>query len=124
MTNSRNLSAGGRSVLSFGKAARIAALLPLAAASLSITHSAPAAAQRNTAARDVPGIGNSIAEFYRSRGGAPLWFSPTAGPAPHQLLQLLNSSAADNLNPNRYRVRQLAKVVQAAARRKDRKSVV
>jgi len=113
----RNLGAERKSALSFGKAARLAALLPLAAATLSITHSAPAAAQRNAAPGQMPGIGNSIAEFYRSRGGAPLWFSPTAGPAPHQLLQLLNSAAADNLNPNRYRVRQLAKAVQAASRR-------
>ena len=100
----------------FGKSARLAALLPLAAASLAITHSAPAAAQRNAVVRDA-GLGSSIAQFYRTRGGAPLWFSPTAGPAPHQLMQLLNTAAADNLNPNRYRVRQLARAVQTASSR-------
>ena len=116
MTNLRNLGASWRSMPAFGKAARMAALLPLAAASLTITHSAPAAAQRNAAVRDA-GLSSSIAQFYRTRGGAPLWFSPTAGPAPHQLMQLLNTAAADNLNPNRYRVRQLARAVQAAASR-------
>ncbi|HEU5285777.1 MAG TPA: L,D-transpeptidase family protein [Sphingomicrobium sp.] len=119
MTTLRNLGAARRSTPGFGKAARIAALLPLAAATLSIAHSAPAAAQRDPAPRAVPGIGNDIAAFYRSRGGAPLWFSPTAGPAPHQLLQLLSTAAADNMNPNRYRVRQLAKAVQAAATRRN-----
>src|SRR4051794_204058 len=58
---------------------------------------------------------SAIADFYRSRGGAPLWFSPSAGNAARELVQLLASAQADNLNPNRYRVGNLAKAVSAAS---------
>jgi len=60
--------------------------------------------------------GGEIADFYRSRGGAPLWFSPSSAGAPQQLLQLLSSSQADNLNPRRYNVRGLSRAVQDAQR--------
>ena len=43
--------------------------------------------------------GAEIAAFYRSRGGAPLWFSPRSGAAAQQLVQLLATAQADNLNP-------------------------
>jgi len=36
----------------------------------------------------------AIAAFYRSRGGAPLWFSPRSGAAPQQLIQLLTTASA------------------------------
>ena len=55
-----------------------------------------------------------IAAFYRARGGAPLWFSPRSGAAAQQLLQLLSTAQADNLNPKRYNVRGLARAVQDA----------
>jgi cytochrome c556 len=70
VTNLRNLGTGSRSRLPLGKAVGLAAVLPFAAAALSVSHSAPAAAQRN-AARANPAIASSIAEFYRARGGAP-----------------------------------------------------
>jgi len=54
---------------------------------------------------------SEIAEFYRSRGGAPLWFSPAAGNAAPQLIQLLATSQADHLNPRRYNVRALSRAV-------------
>ncbi len=113
MTNMRNL--GRRSSPSPVKAARFAALLPLAAAVLSVSHSAPAAAQRNVARLD-PAIGSSIAEFYRSRGGAPLWFSPTSGASVQNLMLLLSTAQADGLNPNRYNIRGLSRVVRDASR--------
>src|SRR5687767_6592650 len=103
----RNL--GRRSSSSLGKAARFAALLPLAAAALSVGHSAPAAAQRHSVRQD-PAIAGSIAEFYRSRGGAPLWFSPTSGASVQNLMLLLSTAQADNLNPNRYNLRGLGRV--------------
>src|SRR3954451_24477778 len=59
-------------------------------------------------------FGGEIADFYRARGGAPLWFAPNAGPAAQQLLQLLASAQADNLNPRRYDVRGLARAAAAA----------
>ena len=82
--------------------------------SLAMVSSTPALAKASRPAASVPDIG-SIVAFYRARGGAPLWFGPTAGNAAPQLLQLLGTAWADNLNPNRYHVRALAKAVQAAA---------
>jgi murein L,D-transpeptidase YcbB/YkuD len=58
--------------------------------------------------------GGEIAAFYRSRGGGPLWFGPTSHGAAQQLVQLLATSYADNLNPRRYNVRALARAVQDA----------
>src|SRR5437870_132713 len=49
--------------------------------------------------------GGEIADFYRSRGGAPLWFAPRSGAAAQQLVQLLATAQADNLNPRRYNVK-------------------
>ncbi|MEP7131175.1 MAG: L,D-transpeptidase family protein [Sphingomicrobium sp.] len=60
--------------------------------------------------------GGQIAQFYRSRGGAPLWFSPRSGAAAQQLVQLLATARADNLNPRRYNVRALQRAVQDASR--------
>jgi len=71
---------------------------------------APASA-RSTAVSPIDG---EIADFYRSRGGAPLWFAPGAGNAASQLLQLLASSQADHLNPRRYDLRALERAVAEA----------
>jgi L,D-transpeptidase YcbB len=64
----------------------------------------------------VPDTGGAVADFYRSRGGASLWFSPRAGNAAQQLLMLLSTARADNLNPNRYNVKGVARALQAAQR--------
>ena len=84
------------------------ALAAVAVAAPIAIHIQPAAAQGVS--------GGEIADFYRSRGGAPLWFSPSSAGAPQQLLQLLSSSQADNLNPRRYNVRGLSRAVQDAQR--------
>src|SRR3954453_5055357 len=85
------------------------------AAALVLLSAAPAtpvaAGERGAGAVDA----GAIADFYRSRGGAPLWFSPSAGNAARELVQLLATAQADNLNPNRYRVGNLAKAVGAAS---------
>ena len=57
-----------------------------------------------------------VAAFYRARGGAPLWFGPSAGNAAQQLVQLLATAQADNLNPRRYNPRGLSRAVEAASR--------
>jgi murein L,D-transpeptidase YcbB/YkuD len=62
-----------------------------------------------------PVDGGEIAAFYRARGGAPLWFAPRSGAAAQQLLQLIATAQADNLNPRRYNVKALARAVQAAS---------
>jgi len=64
----------------------------------------------------VPDTGGAVADFYRSRGGASLWFSPRAGNAAQQLLMLLSTARADNLNPNRYNVKGVARALQAGQR--------
>ena len=57
----------------------------------------------------------AVASFYRSRGGAPLWFAPRSGAAAQQLVQLLSTASADNLDPRRYQPQRLARAVQAAS---------
>jgi murein L,D-transpeptidase YcbB/YkuD len=82
------------------------ALASAAVAAPLAMQSAPAAAQTID--------GGGIAAFYRARGGAPLWFGPRSGAAAQQLVQLLATSQADNLNPRRYNVRGLQRAVQDA----------
>jgi L,D-transpeptidase YcbB len=55
-----------------------------------------------------------IADFYRARGGAPLWFAPRSGLAAQQLVQLLATAQADHLNPRRYNVRGLQRAIADA----------
>jgi murein L,D-transpeptidase YcbB/YkuD len=55
-----------------------------------------------------------VAQFYRSRGGAPLWLAPGSAGATDQLIQLLASSQADRLNPRRYDVRGLQRAAMEA----------
>ena len=86
--------------VSLGFALAAVAAVPMA------THIQPAAAQ---------GVSDSeIADFYRSRGGAPLWLSPRSDGAAQQLIQLLSTAQADNLNPRRYNVRGLSRALQEA----------
>jgi len=61
-----------------------------------------------------PSFDGEIADFYRSRGGAPMWFAPTSRDAAQQLIQLLATAQADHLNPRRYNVRALASAAAAA----------
>jgi murein L,D-transpeptidase YcbB/YkuD len=96
-----------KTLLAFGAAAAaIAAALP------ATLGTGPAEA----AAVAAPSVGGDIAAFYRSRGGAPLWLSPTSGNAAQQLIQLLATAQADNLNPKRYNARALARVLGDAQR--------
>jgi murein L,D-transpeptidase YcbB/YkuD len=55
-----------------------------------------------------------ISDFYRSRGGRPLWFAPNAGPAAPALLQLLATAQADHLNPRRYNLRGVERAIADA----------
>src|SRR5205085_409812 len=59
---------------------------------------------------------SAVADFYRARGGAPLWFSPRSGNAAQQLLMLLTTARADNLNPSRYNAKGVARAIEAARR--------
>src|SRR4029453_10754700 len=91
----------------FGVAA--VAIIALAGpAAISVTPAEAAAASASYA--------SDVADFYRQRGGAPLWFSPKSGAAAQQLLGLLATAQADNLNPKRYDARRLARIVGDASR--------
>jgi len=89
----------------------VAASLALGAAALGI---APRPAETRAAAFAASDQ-SEITAFYRSRGGAPLWFAPRSGAAAAQLVQLLSTASADNLDPRRYNTRNLSRAVQAAS---------
>ena len=57
--------------------------------------------------------GQDISDFYRERGGRPLWFSEPGRPA-DVLIELLGSAQHDGLNPERYSVFALEGAVRAA----------
>ena len=84
-----------------------------AVAALALVVSGPTGTPPAAAAASSP-LDGEIAHFYRARGGAPLWFSPNAGAAAPQLIQLLATAQADRLNPRRYNVRALQRVVADA----------
>jgi len=93
-------------IISLGAAAAaLVATVPLA---LAVSSQAVAAA---------PSFGGEINAFYRSRGGASLWFGPNSGAAAQQLVQLLATAQADRLNPRRYNVKGLVRAVQDARSR-------
>ena len=118
MNDSRNFRAGDAGLGKSVRSMRVhipAMYRAAAAAALSLTLAAPATAPAAAAAAVQPMSAGSVADFYRARGGAPLWLAPGAGNAAQQLIQLMASARADNLNPKRYRVNALAKAVRAAS---------
>ena len=93
---------------------RAAVALATAAFGLGVlTPATAAAAQRSAVPTQAQA---SINDFYRARGGAPLWFAPNSGLAVRRLMDLMGTAQADNLNPNRYLTRGLTRAVRAASR--------
>src|SRR5437764_13255607 len=93
----RNLCTGLAPVHFFrklGAAATLAGLLAAAPVAPAVADPAPP----QPAA--VSPVGQSVADFYRARHGAPLWLSPAAGDAAQELVALLGSAALDGLDPN------------------------
>ena len=89
--------------------------------SAALLASAPAMAETAVAPRPpaaavaVPSAASqTVADFYKARNGAPLWFSPSAGDAEQQLVHLLSTANIDGLNPQKYFTPQLAAAIQAA----------
>jgi murein L,D-transpeptidase YcbB/YkuD len=82
--------------------------------------SAPAA---SVAAVSNPPAGQTVADFYRARKGAPLWLTPAAGDAAQQLIALLSSATIDGLDPQRYFTSQLVTNLQAARAKNKRKDI-
>jgi len=118
----RNWCTGRWPVHSFqSKGGPVAALFLGAAALL-----APGAANAQTApaaAMAPSSVGQTIADFYKARNGAPLWLTPAAGNAAEQLISLLSSASLDGLNPDKYHPAELQAEVQLARAKNKRKDV-
>ena len=104
---------GRRPVHFFRKSAKAAAALLLAAAPVSAALAAPLASA-NAESPQRQAVGQSVADFYRARGNAPLWLVPTAGDAAEQLIGLLRSASLDGLDPDHYHVAALEQALDAA----------
>ena len=99
-----------RTARGFSKISGVAAALLAVAAPLSF--SVPAQAQWSA---PQPAFGQDLQEFYAARRGAPLWFeNGQPSEAAGALLELLNSAETDGLNPDSYRLRDVAMAVRAA----------
>src|SRR5438874_2655892 len=79
---------------------------------------APAVAE---AAATTARSGDSVDDFYRARADKPLWLAPGSGKAAEELLDLLDSSRADGLKPDRYRTAPIDRLL-GAARAGERKA--
>jgi len=109
----RDTRAGTSPARIFLRLSGVAAALVLAAAPLPsfAATSTTAAAAQLTASH-----GAGVNDFYRARGGRPLWLAPQSGTSAQLMLGLLTSASADGLNPNRYQVRKIASALRAAGR--------
>ena len=116
MNSMRTLRAGTSPARIFSRFGGAAAALVLAAAPLPSFAATPAAAAGAAPLATSFDRGSAIADFYRARGGRPLWLAPHSGAAAQLMLGLLNSSSVDGLNPSRYQVRQVASALRAAQR--------
>ena len=113
MISMRDTRAGTSPARTFLRLSGVAAALVLAAAPLPsfAATSTTAAAAQLTASH-----GAGVNDFYRARGGRPLWLAPQSGTSAQLMLGLLTSASADGLNPNRYQVRKIASALRAAGR--------
>ena len=113
MISKRILRAGPVPARTYFKLSGVAAGIMLAAAPLPSLAATPAAARPAPLAASSSNAAG-IADFYRLRGGRPLWLAPQSGTAAQQMLGLLNSASVDGLDPNRYQVRQIADALRSA----------
>jgi len=67
--------------------------------------------------------GQGVADSYKARQDAPLWLAPQSGDAALKLLTLLNTSSIDGLNPAKYNVPELQKLLDRARAKNKRKDV-
>jgi murein L,D-transpeptidase YcbB/YkuD len=89
-------------VHSFRKTGNLAAALALAAAPLSLALPSSAYAETAAVAAAPAHQYQSVADFYKARKNALLWFSPDAGDSAQELVKLLRTANIDGLDPNRY----------------------
>ena len=114
----RYLCTGRRPVHFFRKISLGAAALAFAVSAAPVV---AAAAPAPIQAQQATG-GQSVADFYRSRSGYPLWLAPNSGDAAQRLMTLLSTANLDGLDPARYNVPALQQAL-AAARTGKRKRV-
>ena len=126
MVSLRNWCTGPRPVHSFHKKAGPVAALMLGAAALLAPAAAAAQAAPAAPAAAVaqpPVVGQTVADFYRLRNGAPLWLTPAAGDAAEQLISLLSTASIDGLNSSKYQPAVLETELQTALRKHKPKDV-
>jgi L,D-transpeptidase YcbB len=111
VTVQRSSCTGPRPVHVFQGLKGVAAGLALAAAPFSLAYPTPAAA---AAEKAKPSTGLGVGDFYNARRGAPLWFSATSGNAAQQLVEELEGTAIDGLEPDRYGVSALKDALREA----------
>ena len=116
MNSKRDVRAGVVPARTFSKCGGVAAAVMLAAAPLPSWAATPAVSAGGAQLAAPFSSGTGITDFYRARGGRPLWLAPQSGAAADQMLALLASASIDGLNPNRYPVRNLAKALRSARR--------
>ena len=125
MKSLRNWCTGHWPVHSFQRKIGLTAALTAGAAALLVP--APAIAQAapvpSAASVAQSAAGQSVADFYKARQGAPLWLSPTAGDAAQQLIYLLSSANIDGLDPAKYQPAMLETEFQRARAKNKRKDV-
>ena len=102
----------------YRKACGIGLRVVLGLAPISVAQAAPAPAVGQSASVRVY---DSVNDFYRLRGGAPLWLAPNAGDSAEQLISLLSTASLDGLNPDNYHVATLQQALATAraGKRKD-----
>ena len=124
MVSLRNWCTGQRPVHPFHKKVGLVAALMLGAAALFAAEPAAAQAVAPAAVNVQPSIvGQTVADFYRSRNGAPLWLTPAAGDAAEQLISLLSTASVDGLNSSKYQPAVLETELQTALSKHKRKDV-
>ena len=115
MKSSLNLRAGNGPARTFVILGGVAAALVAVATPLPGFGSSTAAAQSRRGAQGLESDG--VQEFYRARGGRPLWLaSPQGSVAAQQLFEMLNSANVDGFDRNRYQVGRLSKALRDARR--------
>jgi len=75
---------------------------------------APAPAIAQAAQPTGQSTAQAVEEFYRARGGRPLWLAQGSGIAAQQLIEHLDTASVDRLNPRKYRTDDLRRALQAA----------
>jgi L,D-transpeptidase YcbB len=110
----RTLCTGLAPVHFFHRTRWLAVVLLLAAMPVAVASASPPVQPQTVAAP----VGQTVADFYKARNGAPLWLSPSAGDAAQQLVSLLNTAGLDGFDPGKYQVSELQSALAAASKGK------